>query len=133
MNYVSPNDIAEVAARVLLYSKPHMGKEYTLTGLHAISDDDVASAIARHTHRPCFYEELPSKMFEEKERSGGVEQWKVRDLVGLEKVKATGLEEDDAHFVSHDIEKLCKHQPETINQYLDAKDKMTPLESWLVK
>eukprot|EP01082_Thalassiosira_pseudonana_P011879 g10827.t1 g10827 contig4:2643876-2645031(+) len=70
VNYVSPNDVAEVAARVLLYSKPHMFKEYTLTGLQPISDDDVASAISKHTKRPVFYEDLPIDMLEEKEHRG---------------------------------------------------------------
>lgn len=131
INYVSPNDIAEVAVRVLLYSKPHMGKEYTLTGKQAISDDDVTSAISKHTDRSVFFEELPINMFEDKERSAGGEEWKVRDLVGLERIKATGLEED-VGFVSHDIEKICKRQPETIDDYLEAKQYMTPMESWLI-
>ena len=131
VNYVSPNDVAEVATRVLLYSKPHMYKEYTLTGLEVISDDDIVAAISKHTHRPCFYEDLPIAMFEEKETKTGGEHWRVRDMVGLEQIKAMGLEEDKA-FVSHDIEMLCKRKPETFNDYLDAVQNMTPLESWLV-
>ncbi|KAL7552978.1 hypothetical protein ACHAWF_017197 [Thalassiosira exigua] len=130
--FISPNDIAEVAARVLLYSKPHMGKEYTLTGIRAISDDDVTSAISRHACRPVFYEDLPIQMFVDREKGGGEPHWKVRDLVGLEKIKATGLEED-LGFVSHDIEKICKREPETFDDYLEAKQNMTPMESWLVK
>ena len=109
-----------------------MGKEYTLTGLQAISDDDVAAAIARHTDRQVFYEDLPIGMFEDKERTGGGAKWKVRDIVGLERIKATGLEEDIG-FVSHDIEKICKRKPETFNDYLEKKEFMTPMESWLVK
>lgn len=109
-----------------------MGKEYTLTGLQAISDDDVAAAISRHTKRQVFYEDLPLAMFEDKERSGGGAQWKVRDLVGLERIKASGLEEDNT-FISHDIEKICKRKPETYNQYLENVQTMTPMESWLVK
>ena len=97
-----------------------------------MSDDDVASAISRHTKRQVFYEDLPIQMFEDKERSGGGAQWKVRDLVGLERIKATGLEEDMG-FISHDIEKICKRKPETFSDYLEAKQYMTPMESWLVK
>jgi hypothetical protein len=47
-----------------------MFKEYTLTGLQPISDDDVASAISKHTKRPVFYEDLPIDMLEEKEHRG---------------------------------------------------------------
>ena len=129
MNYISPNDIAEVAARILLYSKSHMGKEYTLTGVN-MSDDDVAAEIAKHTNRPVFFEDLPITMYEDIELKGGVvPSWKVRDLIGMEMIKASGLEED-CGFASNDIEKICKRKPETFGQYLDAKHYLTPLEAW---
>lgn len=134
INYVSPNDIAEVATRVIMYSKPHMRKEYTLTGLQPISDDDLAYALAKHSKRPVFYEDLPINMLVKKEEDGFTSvddvDWKVRDFIGLEKLKATGLEED-ATFISHDIEKICKRKPETIDDYLQATDLMTPLEKWI--
>lgn len=128
MNFVSPNDIAEVAARILLYSKSHMGKEYTLTGVN-MSDDDAAAEIAKHTHRPVFFEDLPITMYEDIERQGGAASWKVRDLVGMEMIKALGLEED-CGFASNDIEKICKRKPESFHQYLESTQYMTPMEAW---
>lgn len=130
VNYVSPNDVAECAVRVLLFSKPHIGKEYTITSINPMSDDDVASAISKHSKRPVFYEDLPIEMFEAKERTNGEPDWKIRDLVGLERIKASGLEEDIA-FASRDVEKICKRKPETFSEYLEATDCMTPLESWV--
>jgi len=134
INYVSPNDIAEVATRVIMYSKPHVRKEYTLTGLQPISDDDLACALAKHSKRPVFYEDLPINMLVQKEEDGFTSvddvDWKVRDFIGLEKLKATGLEEDIG-FISHDIEKICKRKPETVDQYLEATESMTPLEKWI--
>ena len=131
VNYVSPNDVAEVATRVLLYSKPHMGKEYTLTGLEPISDEYVASTLSKYVGKPVVYEDLPIENLELKERAGGGPHWKVRDLLGLERIKASGLEED-IKFVSHDIEKICKRKPETFDDYLKAKEYMTPMESFVV-
>lgn len=134
INYVSPNDIAEVATRVIMYSKPHMRKEYTLTGLQPFSDDDLACALAKHSKRSVFYEDLPINMLVQKEEDGFTSvddvDWKVRDFIGLEKLKATGLEED-VNFVSHDIEMICKRKPETIDEYLEATESMTPLEKWI--
>ncbi len=134
INYVSPNDIAEVATRVIMYSKPHMRKEYTLTGLQPFSDDDLACALAKHSKRSVFYEDLPINMLVQKEEDGFTSvddvDWKVRDFIGLEKLKATGLEED-VHFVSHDIELICKRKPETIDEYLEKTESMTPLEKWI--
>jgi uncharacterized protein YbjT (DUF2867 family) len=131
VNYVSPNDVAETAVRVLLYSKPHIGKEYSITGISCISDDDLASAISKHSNRQVFYEDLPLNMFEDKEREIGEPQWKIRDLVGLERIKASGLEEDTA-FISNDVEKICKRKPETFAAYLEQTKYMTPMESWAV-
>lgn len=134
INYVSPNDIAEAATRVIMYSKPHMRKEYTLTGLEPISEDDFAYALAKHSKRPVFYEDLPINMLVQKEEDGFTSvddvDWKVRDFIGLEKIKATGLEED-VGFISHDIEKICKRKPETVDDYLQATESMTPLEKWI--
>lgn len=133
-NYVSPNDVAEVATRVLQYSKPHMFKEYTLTGQKSISDDDVASAIAKHTpQRQVFYEDLPIAVYKERKYSeGGNNMWMVPDLVAIEQIKATGVEEHP-YFVTNDIERICQRKPETFHDYLEVKQHMTPMESWLFR
>jgi hypothetical protein len=52
----------------------------------------------------------------------------VEDLVALEKIKASGTEEDHA-FVSDDIKKICGHEPETYEDYLRATELMTPIEA----
>lgn len=48
VNYVSPNDVAEVAVRVLLEPRVHYNKEYTLTGPVAITDQQVADLLSKH-------------------------------------------------------------------------------------
>lgn len=127
VNYVSPNDVAEVSVRVLLAPKSHHGKEYTLTGPEAITDQEVAGLIAKHLDKPIMYADQPLHFFEDMEKTSGHPIWMVRDLVALEQLKASGKEELKA-FLSHDIETLCGHKAETFEEYLMAKDRMTPME-----
>ncbi|WP_375385493.1 SDR family oxidoreductase [uncultured Microbacterium sp.] len=55
---VARDDIARVAARVLLDPAAHDGATYTLTGSEALTLDEVAGVVARETGRPVtFYDE----------------------------------------------------------------------------
>lgn len=58
---------------------------------------------------------------------GGDPEYMVKDLVALEKVKASGKEED-ASFVTNDIEAVCGHTAETFEEYLLATNCMTMVE-----
>jgi len=127
VNYVSPNDVAEMTYRVLMDPEAHANKEYTVTGREAMTDQSMADILSKHFNKPVMFVDQPPRVFEDSERCSGDPAWKVKDLVMLEKVKASGIEED-ASFVSHDMEKLCGRKPEMFEQYLGAKNFMTPKE-----
>jgi len=127
VNYVSPNDIAEVATRVLLSPREHNGMEYSLTGPSAIKDSEVATLLSKHLGKEVQYINQTLKEFEEGEQFSGNPAWLVTDLVGLEGIKATGSE-DVVGYVSNDIEKLCGHRAETFEEYLMNTVFMTPKE-----
>jgi uncharacterized protein YbjT (DUF2867 family) len=126
VNYVSPNDIADVAMHALLAPKSHFKKEYTLTGPEAIADNDVAILLGKFLDKSIMYVDQPLHTFEDGEKMSGDPKWMVRDFVALEKIKATGAEED--LVISDDIQKICDHPAETFEKYLERKDDMTPLE-----
>lgn len=127
VNYVSPNDVAEVATRILLAPLTHHGKEYTLTGPESITEQEVAGLLGKHLNKPIMYTEQPLHFFEEMEKMSGLPSWMVKDFVALEKIKASGKEESD-EFISKDFEKVCGHRSETFEEYLMGKERMTPLE-----
>lgn len=127
VNYVSPNDVAEVATRVILAPKTHHGMEYTITGPEAIPEQEVASILSKHLSKPIMYCEQPIHYFEDTEKMSGHPIWMVRDIVALEQLKASGKEELKS-FKKSDFEVLCDHQPETFDEYLRKKDCMSPLE-----
>lgn len=127
VNYVSPNDVAEAAVRVLLEPKPHFNKEYTLTGPYAVTDSLVSSLLSKHLNKPILFVDQPFRTFEECEKVGGDPEWLVKDLVAFERIKASGSEEQ-LSFVTHDFETVCGHKSESYEAYLMHKDTMSPGE-----
>jgi uncharacterized protein YbjT (DUF2867 family) len=127
VNSVSPNDVAEVAVRVLLEPCAHYNKEYTLTGPCAITDQEVADHLSKHLKKPVMYVDQPLHAFATELKVGGDPRWMVQDLVALEEIKATGTEEN-LSFISDDIKKICGHEAETFEDYLRQEDMLTPLE-----
>jgi NAD(P)H dehydrogenase (quinone) len=127
INYVSPNDVAEVAVRVLFCPKDHHNKEYTLVGPTAISDQEVSGLLSEHLEKPITFVDQPLQNFRKEEMMGGNPAWLVEDVVAMEKVKATGQEELMT-FTSDDIDKICGHSPEDYEEYLQRKDFMSASE-----
>jgi uncharacterized protein YbjT (DUF2867 family) len=127
VNYVSPNDVAEVAVRVLLEPKIHYHKEYTLTGPYAVSDQVVSALLSKHLNKPIMYVDQPLHTFADIEKAHGEPEWFVKDLVAFEKIKSSGVEEH-LSFISNDIEKVCGHKAETYEDYLGHTEYMTPYE-----
>jgi NAD(P)H dehydrogenase (quinone) len=128
VNYVSPNDVAEVAVRVLLAPCEHYDKTYTLTGPKAITDHEVASHLSKYLRKPIMYVDQPLDVYSTELKVSGNPRFVVEDMVAFERVKATGTEEDHA-IVSKDIETICGHPPETYQEYLLATDMMTDVEA----
>jgi NAD(P)H dehydrogenase (quinone) len=108
VNYVSPNDVAEVAVRVLLEPCQYYNKEYTLTGPAAITDQQVADLIGKHLKKPVMYVDQPLREFQAELRYGGIEE--------------------DKEFVTSDVETICGHKAQTFEDYLQQQDMMTKLE-----
>jgi NAD(P)H dehydrogenase (quinone) len=127
VNYVSPNDVAEVAVRVLLEPREYYDKEITLTGPEAITDQQVADLISKHFKKPVMYVDQPLREFQSEIQTGGDPDWLVQDLAAIESVKATGIEEEPS-FATKEVEKICGHQAQTFEEYLQERDYMTAVE-----
>lgn len=128
VNYVSPNDVAEFAVRVMLEPQAHFNKEYTLTGPGLITEQEIADLLSQYLKKPVKYVDQTIEEFQDKVKLSGKPRWLVADLVAMEKVKASGAEEDQA-FVSKDFEKICGHPPESFEDYLIMTDTMTTVEA----
>lgn len=65
--------------------------------------------------------------FEDTEKEAGDPEWLIADFVALEKIKASGTEED-ADFVSLDFGSICGHDGEKFADYLAHTRTMTSIE-----
>jgi NAD(P)H dehydrogenase (quinone) len=126
-NFVSPNDVAEVAVRVLLEPRAHYDCEYTLTGPGPISNMFIAEHLTKYLKKPVAYVDQSIEEYELSLKQEGKPDWMIEDLVALEKAKASGGYEH-FEFMTDTIEKMCDHRPETYEEYLIRTDAMTPLE-----
>ena len=127
INYVSPNDLAEVAVRCLLEPRQHYDKEYTITGPGPITDEQVADLLTKYLEKPIMYVDQPLRIFTNTVKVVAEQKWMADDLAGIEEIKATGKEEDPS-FVSSDFEEICGHPPETFEEYLRRTEVMVPVE-----
>lgn len=127
VNYISPNDVADVAVHVLLSPRRHYNKQYTLTGPEPIPNHQVADLLSKHLHRPIMYVDQPLHEFIREHKFGGDAAWVVRDLAAMENVKATGVEEKDS-FATDDVATILGRKPESFREYLDRHETMTKAE-----
>lgn len=111
VNYVSPNDVADVAVKVI-FDKTHKRQAYTLTGPSFVTDEEVATLLTDKLGTKITYVEKPLDFFDE-------------NTASLEKIKATGLEEN---FPKGDTKKVLGRDGEKFEDYLKATDRMTPFE-----
>jgi len=127
VNYVSPNDVAEIAVSAILTPKEHHRVGYTITGPAALKDEQVALLLGKLLHKKVTYVDQPLKVFVASH--GCATDWGPgSDVAYFERVKATGAEEDSRSFVSSDFSRICGMPSETYEEYLNARDKMTPRE-----
>jgi uncharacterized protein YbjT (DUF2867 family) len=126
VNYVSPNDIAACAVRVLTDPKHHHRVAYSLTGPSTMKDRDMATILSKHLDKKVnFVEMSPSDFIDEEKKVEHDPDWLLRELVKLEQLKASGIEQT---FASKDFEKICGRAPESFEDYLSCKTEMTSYE-----
>ncbi|KAL7463684.1 hypothetical protein ACHAXS_004035 [Conticribra weissflogii] len=114
VNYVSPNDVAEITYLAILHPKAYRREGVSLLGPSPINDSDVAKLLTSCLGTKITYEEKPLDFFDE-------------DSAGLESIKASGLEEDEK-FPKGDFKRIVGREPESFEAYLAARDCMSPLE-----
>lgn len=115
--YVSSDDIAAVAASVLLDPSSHAGQRYVLTGPEAHADTDVAALIGEAVGKPVKYVDVGVDGVATSLRERGADDFFVDSMVGLEKVKQEGW----AEAVSPDVEKVLGRPAQPFTEFLAAR------------
>ncbi|RLP77548.1 SDR family oxidoreductase [Mycetocola tolaasinivorans] len=87
---VARADVARVATRILTDPGAHRGRTYDLTGPTALTLDDVAEAVTRHTGRPTRFEDQSIAEAEESRSHYGVPRWQLDAWVSTYTAIAAG-------------------------------------------
>jgi uncharacterized protein YbjT (DUF2867 family) len=129
VNYVSPNDVADVSVVVLLNQKGHRNKVYNLTGPGPLFDKDVAKLLSKLYGTEIEHISLGYHDYKKAVKARGLPDWLVKDSAALEKMKATGIDELNSSY-TNDVEKIIGKKPESFKDYLDNKNSQRPGRSF---
>jgi len=122
---VSRDDVADVAVAVLTGagqqsdSSPgaaHLGATYTLTGPVALTLDEIAETMARHTGRPITYQRETAEQARASRAGYGAPEWMVDGWVSM----YTSIAAGKMDLVTDHVEKVTGHAPQTLEDYLAA-------------
>ena len=119
---VSRDDVADVAVAVLTgsatdvdgVSSPHLGATYTLTGPVALTFDEIAAAIARHSGRPIRYRRETIDQARASRSGYGAPDWMVDGWVSMYTAIAAG----ELELVTDHVEHVSGHPAQGLEAYL---------------
>ncbi|MGI5481712.1 SDR family oxidoreductase [Streptomyces lavendofoliae] len=113
---VAHEDIADVAAAVLLGGADHDGAVHDVTGEEALTLAEAAEELSRAAGRPVRYvPETPAEAYASRARYGA-EHWEVTGWVTSYEAIAAG----EMSTVSDTVRRLTGHAPMTLREYLAA-------------
>jgi NAD(P)H dehydrogenase (quinone) len=128
-NYVSPNDVAEVAVRTLLAPRDHYNRFYTITGPELTTNFDIAILLSKYFNKSIQCVDQHLSEYSDNLKRCGMAKWWVKDLVSMQRIIATGFEEKLGAWNLNDFERICGHPPESFADYLTRTETMTKMES----
>ncbi|MBA2308506.1 MAG: SDR family oxidoreductase [Pseudonocardiales bacterium] len=111
---VAQDDIADVATAVLLDPARHESAVYTLTGPEAISLDEAAAELTRHTGREVRYQPETVEEAYASRASTGAPQWQLDAWVSTYTAIANG----ELAGVTDDVPRLTGHPATSLTELL---------------
>jgi uncharacterized protein YbjT (DUF2867 family) len=102
---VAVDDVADVAAAVLLDSAAHADKTYTLTGPESLTLNEAAALLSKAQGRPVEYVSETVEEAYASRASYGAEQWQLDAWVST----YTAIARGEVATVSDDVERLTGH------------------------
>jgi uncharacterized protein YbjT (DUF2867 family) len=128
-NYISPNDVAEAAVRVVLSPHDHYNRVHTLLGPEMITRHDILNLISK-----CSDQNIERADVGVSDDRGVLQGTNppspiVQDHVAMQLGMASSFEKNIVKHLQNDFERICGHSPEIFTEYFDNSDTMTSLES----
>jgi NAD(P)H dehydrogenase (quinone) len=112
--FASRDDIADVAAAVLVDPQPHAGRTYDTTGPEALSLDDAAGVLSEAIGRDVVYEPETIEQAWASRRPSGAPDWEIEGWVTSYSAIAEGVLE----AVSDTVQRVAGHAPRSLADVL---------------
>jgi uncharacterized protein YbjT (DUF2867 family) len=113
VSQIDIRDVAAVAAKALT-ADSHVGKTYTLTGLEALTNAQVAQLLSGVVGREIRYVNLTPEQLRPALLSAGVPEWNADALLDLQRLYREGK----AAAVTSDVEQILGRKPTSFAQFL---------------
>jgi len=113
ISQIDIRDIAAAAAKVLT-EDGHIHKVYTLTGLEALSNNDVARLLSEVLERGIRFVNLSPDQLRTGLIAAGVPEWNADALIDLQRLYREGK----AAEITHDVENILGRTPVSLRQFL---------------
>jgi uncharacterized protein YbjT (DUF2867 family) len=114
VSYVDVRDIAAVDSAILKEPQAHAGREYTLTGPSALTNDDIAAALSNAAGREIRYVELDKEQYTQGLLSMGMSEWAVRALLSLDDHVNDGKQEE----LTADLRRVARRDPIAFDRFV---------------
>jgi uncharacterized protein YbjT (DUF2867 family) len=115
---VAMDDVADVAAAVLLDPARHAGATYTLTGPESLTLGEVAAILSAALNRPVTYERETVEEAYASRASYGAPQWQLDAWVS----SYTSVANGEMAEVTNDVERLSGHPATSLAELLRRGD-----------
>ncbi len=115
ISFVDVRDIAAADAEMLLTPGAHHFKEYTLTGLKALTLKETAGLISKAAGRTITYVAVDDAAFEKALKGYGMSEWDIKAMASLGPHAREGLRST----VSDDVRILTRKNPIHFEKFAD--------------
>jgi uncharacterized protein YbjT (DUF2867 family) len=114
--FVLRDDLADVAAAVLVDSAAHEGQTYDVTGPESITLGDAAATMARVTGKPIRFVDETLEQAWESRRPSGAPDWEIEGWISSYVAIASG----DLDVVSDTVPRIAGHAAVRLEDYVRA-------------
>jgi uncharacterized protein YbjT (DUF2867 family) len=114
--FVTRDDLADVAAAVLVDAPSHAGAIYDVTGAESITLAEAADTMARVSGKPIRFVDETLEQAWESRRPSGAPDWEIEGWISSYVAIASG----DLDVVADTVERIAGHEPVRLERYIRA-------------
>lgn len=114
-SFVHVNDVADVAAEILMNPAPHMNKIYDITGAKSLTNQDVAEIISSAADKPVTYVPIEEMMAQMGMMQMNLPDWIIDKMLSLHRF----IKDGHATPVSNTVIEIANHEPITFERFAE--------------